>query len=499
MVTLAPSASPARAALPPIAQADLIGLGAMLAAFAVMAFDPRVLNDGDTYWHLAAGQWMLSHGQVLQRDVFSYTFAGRPWCAQEWLSEVLMALAFRAGGWGGLLVLYATSVAAATGLLAERLKRSLSGLPLAATLLLALACSASNAFVRPHMLVLPVTVVWICELLAARDADRGPRWFLVPLMLLWANLHGSFVFGFLLMAPFALEALVEAQRQAPRGWLKAVRQWAPVGLACAAAALLTPNGWEGVLHPFRTMTMGTLNAISEWQPANFSRPGPLEITLLLTLFVGLGRGVRVPPLRLALLLFVLHMALQHGRHQMMLAIVAPLVLAAPLGEALGQPSAPQPGPQVRGRFAWPAFAALALMLAAVRLAGPPAQADAEVAPLAALAHVPPALAARPVINSYDFGGALMLKGMKPFIDGREDLYGEAFTERFMAIRAGDHPSLAAAVRQYGVAWTLLQPGEPLVAVLDATPGWRRLYSDRYAVVHERIGPVAPSGQAAAKR
>jgi hypothetical protein len=495
MVSLAPSAPPARVLLPPVASAELIGLGAMLAAFVAMAFDPHVLNDGDTYWHLAAGQWMLAHGQVLQRDVFSYTFAGRPWCAQEWLSEVLMALAFRAGGFGGLLVLYATSVAAATGLMADRLKRSLSGLPLAATLVLALACSAGNAFVRPHMLVLPVIVIWIRELLAARERGRGPRWFLAPLMLLWANLHGSFVFGFLLMTPFALEALVEAHREGAGGWRKAVRQWAPVGLACIVAGLLTPNGWEGVVHPFRTMTMGTLNAISEWRPADFSRPGPLEITLLLVLFVALSRGVRVPPLRLALLLFVLHMGLQHGRHQLMLAIVAPLVLAAPLGEALEQ----APLPQGRGGLAWPGFAVLALLLATLRLAGPAAQADGEVAPLAALRHVPPALASRPVINSYDFGGALMLKGMKPFIDGREDLYGEAYTERFMAIRAGDRPSLDAAVRQFDVAWTILQPGEPLVAVLDATPGWRRLYSDRYAVVHERILAATPDGQAAARR
>ena len=60
---------------------------AMLAA-AVTMFAPPVLNDGDTWWHLAAGQWILAHQQVPHVDPFSYTMRGHPWQAHEWLSEV---------------------------------------------------------------------------------------------------------------------------------------------------------------------------------------------------------------------------------------------------------------------------------------------------------------------------------------------------------------------------------------------------------------------------
>jgi hypothetical protein len=488
MVSLAPSTSPIPGSIARGASADLIQAAAALVLFAILLFDPRVLGDGDTYWHLAAGEWMLAHGQVLHRDVFSYTHAGQPWETHEWLSEILMAAVFRAGGWSGLLVLYATAAAATVGLIAGRVKRSLGGLTLVAVLVLAMACSAGTLLVRPHLLVLPIMIVWLRELLAARDAGRAPRWFMPALLVLWANLHGSYVFGLLLMGPFALEALVEAP---PGARLSVLRRWAPVCLASAAGMLLTPHGMDGVTYPFKIMSMGTLNAISEWQPADFSKPSAFEFTLLLTLFVSLWRGVRVPPVRLVLLLFLLYMALQHGRHMMVLAVTAPLILAEPLAAALGR----QPQPRAGGRRTWAAFGALAVVLAVGRMAVPVARVDGEATPLTALAQVPPALAGRPMINSYDFGGYLIFKGVKPFIDGRSDMYGDAQFRRFLQIRGGDRPSLDAAVRRYGVAWTLLQPDEPLVAVLDATPGWRRLYADRYAVVHQRIAPAAaPAAQ-----
>ena len=72
-------------------------LAAALAGFALAAFSPGVLNDGDTYWHIRAGEWMLAHGSVLRNDVFSDTAAGNSWHTQEWLAEILMALSWRGG------------------------------------------------------------------------------------------------------------------------------------------------------------------------------------------------------------------------------------------------------------------------------------------------------------------------------------------------------------------------------------------------------------------
>jgi hypothetical protein len=88
-----------------------------------------------------------------------------------------------------------------------------------------------------------------------------------------------------------------------------------------------------------------------------------------------------------------------------------------------------------------------------------------------------------VLNSYDLGGYLIFSGVKPFIDGRTDMYGDAFNARYDAIMRPEKAALDAAVRQYGIRWSFLQPSSPLVAVLDSSPDWKRLYADHYAVIH----------------
>jgi hypothetical protein len=475
-----------------LGQPQIAQLGAAMVAFAALLFLPQVFNDGDTYWHLAAGEWMLAHGQVLHRDVFSFSHLGKPWQAHEWLSEILMAASFRAGSWTGLLLFYAAASALGAMLLARGVARSLNGVTLAVVLAVAATCTTPSLLARPHLLALPILIAWTAELIAARDAGRGPRLFMVGLMLLWANLHGSYVFGPVLYGPLALEALVAAP---PSARLKTFRDWGLVGVLCAGAMFVTPDGWVGFIHPFQIMTMKNLNAIAEWRPANFAKFTSFEAALLATLFVGLGRGVKVPPLRLAVLLLMLHMTLQHERHQIVLAVTAPLLLARPFAEALGQ----RPATPAGGRTALMMFMVAAIVMVGFRIAEPVVRPDGAVTPATALAHVPPALAARPVLNNYGDGGYLIFRGVRPFIDGRADMYGDAYFARYLKIVAGDGALFDAAVKQYGIAWTLFTPDEPIVRFLDAKPGWRRLYADKYAVVHVRDDAMPKVAPAAAAR
>src|SRR5258706_12116223 len=182
-----------------------------LTVFAIIAFQPKVGPDGDSYWHIAAGNWMIEHGEVLRSDPFSYTFAGAPWNAHEWLSEVVFAAVNQAVGWHGLYLLMALFGAATAFLLVRTLLRYLDPVPAFIALQLALVNVVLVAQVRPQFLILPILVLWISELLAARSEQRAPGWILIPLMVLWVNLHGSFMLGLALIAPFALEALIAAR------------------------------------------------------------------------------------------------------------------------------------------------------------------------------------------------------------------------------------------------------------------------------------------------
>jgi hypothetical protein len=460
----------------------LLGAGVGFILLATALFDPRLLNDGDTYWHVAAGRWMLAHAQVPHVDPFSFTRAGAPWQAHEWLSEALMALAFGAGGWAGVAALYGAALAAAALLLTRALGRSLSGLSFILTLVLALACVAPNLLARPHILILPIVIAWTSALLRAREAGRAPPLWAAGLMLAWANLHGSFVFGFLVLGAFGLEALIDS---APEQRWRGLRDWAAFAALCVAAAAITPQGPEGLIFPFKLMGMRSLGGIDEWRPLDLAKPGPFEIAAGAALFVGLTRGLTVRPIRLLLLIGLIYMTLQHNRHAMIAAMVGALLLAEPLAKALGQ-AKPETRPTHVG--AWLAFAAVALILLAARAAQPTTRADGPTTPGAALDHLPTALRAQPVFNGYGFGGYLIFRGVRPYIDGRADLYGDAFMDRYLEIMSPDPAALDQTLSEQKIMWTLLPPDAPLVPVMDAKPGWRRIYADRYAVAHARVEP-----------
>lgn len=456
-------------------------------AMALVLWQGTVFNDPDTFWHIAAGGWMLDHREVLHRDVFSHTYAGKPWASHEWLAEIVMAGAYRLGGWTGVMLLFAGSLGLAAWLLARGVARWLGPLGQAVALVLAFLVIGPTVLARPHLLMLPILVAWTLEMIAARAAARAPHWWIAGLMVLWANLHGSFVFGFVLAAGFGLEALIAPGADR----LKVIRDWGLFGVLIALAALVTPHGISGLISPFQIMLMGTLNTIIEWKPANFATFTPFEGGILVTLLVCLSRGVKVPLVRLLLLLFIFHMALQHQRHQLVVAVIMPLLLAEPIGRAFGR-TAPQNKPMTPAGKVF--LAVLVTALAASRLVHPATRGDDAITPVSALAHVPPQLAAKPVFNAYNFGGYLIFKGVKPFIDGRADMYGDAFVKRYTAIDNGDAAAVDAALKQYGIAWTITQPREGIVAVLSKKPGWTRLYADKYAVVMARtdaLGADAP--------
>ena len=465
----------------PLAEPDwLIAAGAAMAMLVLVLFGPGFLDDGDTTWHLAAGQWMIQHVAVPHTDPFSFTFAGAPWQAHEWLSEVLMAAAFHLGGWTGVLVLFGLVLAGSAFLLTSRIGKSLTGISLLLAVVLALACAQPSLIARPHVLVLPLLIGWTAVLLNARASGRAPPFWAAGLMLLWANMHGSYVFGLLLLGVLGLEALIDAE---PDQRLGVVRDWGAFAAATVLAAVVTPQGMAGLLFPFKLMSMTGLGNIAEWRASDFSKLGMFELSLLAVLFVCLSRGVKVPLLRLLLLLLLLHMSLQHARHVFVAAMVAALLLAPCVAQASG---AVRVGARVNARpLTWLVAAVAALTLVGGRAAVATPRGDAPNTPQAALAHVPAWLRAKPVLNDYDFGGYLIFEGVRPFIDGRTDMYGDAFMARYAKIVSPDQAALDAAIRQYQIAWTILPPDSPVVAELDREPGWRRLYADKYAVVHVR--------------
>lgn len=304
-------------------------------------------------------------------------------------------------------------------------------------------------------------------------------------MLLWVNLHGSFLLGLLLPGAFMIEALFDPGADRPRVLI----HWAGFTLAAWAVALFNPDFLAGVLFPIRLVGMSSLAWIGEWQPAGFGRGiQPLEIIILVGLALGFSGKIRLPPIRLLILLGLVHGALSHIRHQQLLGIVGVLVLAEPFGSSPGRGGAEAAGDFV-ARRAWrrliPCAALVALAALAGRMALPLGPERSGAAFAATLDRLPPSLRARPVLNEYSLGGSLIFNGIRPFIDSRADLYGDAFLTRYSRIIRPDRAELARALSDYGIAWTIFPAASPLVGVLDHEPGWRRLVKADGIVIHTR--------------
>ncbi len=389
-----------------------------------------------------------------------------------------MALAWRTGGMSGVMTLTALAVATTSALLLRHLRAFVPGPYAVLGLAIALANAAPSLLARPHVLAWPCLVLWCGGLAMARARRESPPLWLLPAMTLWVNLHGSFMGGLLLAAAFAVEAVCDptANRRA------AAIQWGRFLLAAILCALANPEGPAGLLFPFQHLGMKSLAWIGEWQSTDFSRLQPLELMILAGLALGLSGKVTLPPMRLLMLLALIHGALSHSRNEQLLGLVGAIVLAQPIGAALGRGQAL---PTPTWRFAIFAAPILALAALGARAAIPLTPERTGAAFAATLARVPPDLRTRPVLNDYSLGGDLIFQGIRPFVDSRADLHGDAFLTRFRAATAPNRPALRRLLTEHAIAWTIFPAGHPIVPALDQEPGWRRLTEAGGAIVHIR--------------
>src|ERR1700748_907649 len=143
-------------------------VGAFIYALLV-AVGNGLLNDPDTMWQIKVGQWILDHGTVPETDIYSFTMQGQPWISTQWLAQVIYAKIYAIAGWSGPVVLAAAAVGLTYGLLARQLGARLSEGAALVFVAVALAMSMSHILARPHVLAMPVMVLWIGGLIEAAD------------------------------------------------------------------------------------------------------------------------------------------------------------------------------------------------------------------------------------------------------------------------------------------------------------------------------------------
>lgn len=440
---------------------------------ALLGGSQTIFNDGDVSWHLATGQWILDHRAIPRTDPFSYTWAGKPWVPIEWLAELITASAYRLAGYSGVSALVTASLLALHAIVFFNASRAVRPFAALGAVVAMDVVLIPMMLARPHILAWVLVALWTFLLVRVREKERAPPLAAALILVVWSNLHGSFVIGLVLAAFFGLEALLAST---DRG--QVLRQWSVFGFACLVAVFINANGIEGAVHPFRIANLEILPLVDEWKPSNPAVTPFFFVVLVGALFLLWLKRPTMHPMRWLLLAALLAMALLQVRHQAVLAIVSAILLP----QAFGRGDVPAIPRSAVGM----GTAAVASALVVARLLIPISPVPNEANPWRLIASVPPDLRSEPVLNGYVMGGPLILSGIRTYVDGRADMYGDDLVADYKAITDGDAAKLDAAVRRWNIRWAILPHRyKKLVALLDRSPSWTRIRQDSTGLVYVR--------------
>jgi hypothetical protein len=450
-----------------------------------------LLADGDTGWHIRAGEIILDSG-LPGRDPFSFTRSGERWYAWEWLSEVVFAALHRGLGLKGVAVASGAAIAAALWLVFRSgLWRGANLLAALAASLLAAGASGIHFLARPHVFTLALLPgsLWLAETRAA--------WLLVPAAAVWANLHGGFL---ALVVSLALLAGGRAlERRTRDAWRLGL-----LTAACAAATLANPYGVRLHTHMLAYLRSSWIReAVDEFQSPKFRSEAAFQFEILL--FAALLAAARLLGRRrygeAALLVFWAHAALSSVRHVPVFAVIAAPVLAAEASAvwreaSLTRGSVPavlrQLGEDARRGAGRAGPLPFVCVLALGLFVGPKAFPEVKF-PVHLLDRQAARLAGARVFTSDEWGDYLLYRfhpRQRVFIDGRSDFYGPDLGRLYLRT-AYAHEEWRETLDRYRVAYVLTPRDWPLAAVLRREPGWRVVDEDKLGVLFT-APPLPPS-------
>ena len=468
-----------------------------------LAFGNRLLNaDGDTARHIRHGEWILQHG-LIRADPFSFSRAGEPFVGFEYGSQVVFGLVHRLAGLPGIVVLSALLIAATWALVARFMLRRGTDPAFAYCVTMAAAIlGAMHWAARPHLFT-QLLVVILLDWLDRPDGQRPGWWAFAGLFLLWANLHGGFVYGLILMGLFGLPDLLDALR-APRDpeRRRKAATWIGLGASAAAVTVLNPYGVAIPLHVLGFFQSGLIQSqTNEFMPPGFRDIGTrLFLLVVLVAVAALARSRRpLAPAHLLVVLGNLAFALMARRNIALFSITALPLLAVhfdPSWRRLPEPPnfrASFAQAQRTGRFGpWVALPTVLLILFAMtggRIGGAqitPRHFDPEIFPVEAVRRAREAGLEGRIFNEFLWGGYLLhaWPEQKVFIDGGTDHYGEELFTDYLEIWTVQ-PGWRDRVARWDFDHAMVPSRSRLAQQLVREPGWSLAWCDVRAAILTR--------------
>lgn len=449
--------------------------------------------ESDTLWHIKVGNLILNTHTWPTHDIYSFTAHGVHWIAYEWLGEVIMALAWRAGGLQGLAILLMVLVSAiilALFYYAYLGGRNVKSAFVVSAVLLPLA--AISWTLRPQLLGYLFLIITLIALKRYRQGFHKSLWILPLVLLLWTNSHGTFVLGFGALGIYWLSGLKEfrfggiySQRWTPQER----RHLELIALLCLIASLITPYGTQLVAYPLEMLKSQPMiiQIIQEWQPLSLTHSyGKLFLALILIFWLlTAARRVQIRLEDAVLIVVAIGETFMHARFMVLFVPVVAPVLAESI-EPWFSPYKRAKDPHV-----------LNLVLISLIIVGMvkffPSNSSlqqklAKEMPVKAVDFLDSHPGLGPTFNYFFWGGYLVLNrapAHQVFIDGRLDIYEySGVLGDYMSIMSVS-PDTEFLLRKYHVRSCLIPPNSSLATLLAASPGWKQVFRDRLSEIFVR--------------
>ncbi len=411
----------------------------LMAVIFTLAAQP--ITDPDFWWHLKTGQYIVETRSIPHTDIFSSLRFGSEWVTHEWLSEVLIYSVFRTLSYGGLIVVFSILITVAFWIVSQQC-RNRGAHPYVAgfALLLGAASTMPTWGVRPQMLSLLFASIFISFLDRYSRREKMPSiWWLVPLMILWVNLHAGFALGL------------------------------------ALVLLKSPDFHQPIFQALVLLLLATFSALA--LSNRRARPGQL-LLLVATAWATLRSGRNVAFFALvAMPLLAEHSMAFIANHRW--------------GRWLCASEETRSGEKTGLKFVLNFFLLIIVLVIVVwgvsRAVANQRVSEAQKFPAVAvdfiLAQRPP----QPIYNEYAWGGYLIWRlypDYRVYIDGRADVYGGDLMKEFLAVNDGNR-TWREPLDNHNIRTVLVKPDVALASLLRQDSGWQKVFEDKQAIIFVR--------------
>ncbi len=465
-----------------------------------------LLNDGDTGYHIRAGEYIIDTLSIPKHDMFSFLSPPLAWTAHEWLSEVIMAMVHRSFGLTGIVVFFSFIISLVYYLLFKIIRTNKGNIILAAFIvLLVIASSQIHWLARPHIFSLVLMLAWYYLLDEYQYKNKNYLYLLPPMMLLWVNLHGGFLAGFILTGIYLFGNLVKfitSRGKEKDFYKKKARLLGLTIVTCLLVSLINPYGFHILLFPFKLVSNKfIMDHVVEFASPNFHEVMPFKYILFLMLAVFAVSKVRTNFIELLLILMLTNMSLYSVRYIPLFGIITAPILSRQLILILEQAngkfadflkkrsdSISETDASARG-FLWP-VAAVVLIIVFAAGGKIDFKFNEKTMPVAAVEFMKKENLKGNMFNNDEFGDYIIYSAWpeyRVFFDGRSDMYGvDRMKEYFKVL--GIKPGWDEVIKKYKINWIIYNANSSLSVFLMGREDWKLIYADKLANIFVKNSP-----------